>query len=499
MRIKPVEWLAIAAAAAGFIWCSGNNPTFAAASRFQPTWESLKKYEAPNWYKDAKFGIFIHWGVYSVPAKGSEWYPRQMYKKEDRTYHHHRSVWGDQAQFGYKDFIPMFKAQRWDPNEWVELFKKAGARFVVPVAEHHDGFAMYDSTHTRFDSVEMGPKRDVLGELAAAVRAAGMKLGASSHYAFNWDYYTHDKEFDTSDPAYYGLYGRPHEAKSPPDRQFIEHWYARTTEIVDKYRPDLLYFDFGFNKPEFESHRRELAAWYYNRAAEWGKEVVLNYKKQAFPDGAAVLDLERKRLNHIREPVWQTDTMVTKRSWGYIGDDDYKSADQLVDMLADIVSKNGVLLLNVGPRADGTIEKKARDILAEIGNWLDVNGEAIYDTRPWHTFGEGPNLICRREKRSRPYVPFTAEDVRFTTGADSIYAICLDWPGGELKIQSLSSRTFLSPGGISDVRLLGADQELKWSRDAGGLKIKLPAEQPCKYAFVFKIALDGAPGSHLHF
>jgi len=491
VHIKLTKLLLITAAAAGCAPSFANASTVPAAAKFQPTWESLKKYEAPEWYKDAKFGIFIHWGAYSVPAKGSEWYPRQMYQKNDRTYHHHRSIWGDQSQFGYKDFIPMFKAQRWDPNEWVELFRKAGARFVVPVAEHHDGFAMYDSTHTRFNSVKMGPKRDVLGELAKAVRAAGMKLGTSSHYAFNWDYYTHSGEFDTSDPEYYGLYGRPHDKGKPADSRFIEHWYARTIEIVDRYQPDLLYFDFGFNKPEFETHRRKLAAEYYNRAAAWGKEVVLNYKKQAFPDGAAVLDLERDRLDHIRRTVWQTDTMVTRRSWGYIGDDDFKSVDQLVDMLVDVVSKNGVLLLNVGPRADGTIPKKARDILLEIGGWLDVNAEAIYDTRPWHTFGEGPNLICRRERRSRPYVPFTAEDIRFTTRARTIYALCLDWPGQELKIRSLSSRTFLSADGISDVQLLGPDRKLKWSQDGNALKIELPAEQPCKYAFVFKIVLNG--------
>ena len=467
----------------------GNNSRVPGAGKYEPTWESLKRYKAPEWYKDAKFGIFIHWGVYAVPAKGSEWYPRSMYRKKEATYHHHRSVWGDQSKFGYKDFIPMFKAERWDPNDWAELFTKAGAKFIVPVAEHHDGFAMYDSTHTKFNSVRMGPKRDVLGELAAVVRAAGMKLGASSHYAFNWEYYKHSPEFDTSDPAYVGLYGRQNAGK-PADRQFMEHWYARTMEIVDKYRPDILYFDFGFNKPEFEPYRRRIAADYYNHAASWGKEVVLNYKQKAFPDGAAVLDLERERLDRIRAMVWQTDTMVTRRSWGYIGDDDFKSADQLVDELVDIVSKNGVLLLNVGPRADGTIPRKARDILLEIGRWLDVNGEAIYKTRPWHTFGEGPNLVCRRERRSRPYVPFTAEDIRFTTKPDSIYAICLDWPGKELKIKSLSSRTFLSAEGISYIQLLGAAGKLKWSQDCDALKLELPPEKPCDYAFVFKIVLN---------
>ncbi|MHC4645943.1 MAG: alpha-L-fucosidase [Planctomycetota bacterium] len=492
MRVKLAEMLMLAVTTAA-ISCPpalGDSRHAAGSQQYEPTWESLKKYKAPKWYRDAKFGIFIHWGVYAVPAKGSEWYPRQMYQQKEPTYHHHRSVWGDQSEFGYKDFIPMFKAQRWNPNEWVELFGKAGARFVVPVAEHHDGFAMYDSTHTKFNSVRMGPMRDVLGELAEAVRAAGMKFGASSHYAFNWEYYNHSEQFDTSDSAYAALYGRQH-AGEPPDSRFIEHWYARTMEIVDKYRPDILYFDFGFNKPQFEPYRKKIAAEYYNRAAAWGKEVVLNYKQKAFPDGAAVLDLERERLDRIRPMVWQTDTMVTRRSWGYIGDDDFKSPDQLVDELVDIISKNGVLLLNVGPRADGTIPKKARDILLAMGNWLEVNGEAIYQSRPWHTFGEGPNLVCRRERRSRPYVPFTADDIRFTTKPGSIYAVCLDWPGKELKIKSLSSRTFLSAEGISHIELLGADEKLKWSRDGGALTIELPPEKPCDHAFVFKIILNG--------
>jgi alpha-L-fucosidase len=227
---------------------------------YEPTWESLKNYKAPEWFKDDKFGIFIHWGVYAVPDYGNEWYPRNMYRKEHDVFAYHKKTWGDQSKFGYKDFIPMFKARKWDPAEWADLFKKSGARFVVPVAEHHDGFAMYDSSHTKWNSVQMGPRRDVVGELAKAVRARGIKLGASTHYAFNWKYYAHSDEFDTNNPAYFGLYGKPHDPKAPASKEFIEHWYARVVDIVDRYQPDVLWFDFGFNESEFEPYRKKIAA-----------------------------------------------------------------------------------------------------------------------------------------------------------------------------------------------------------------------------------------------
>ncbi|HUW20029.1 MAG TPA: alpha-L-fucosidase [Sedimentisphaerales bacterium] len=461
--------------------------------KYEPTWESLSKYEAPEWFKDAKFGIFIHWGVYAVPAYRSEWYPREMYLKNKDTYNHHKAVWGDQSKFGYKDFIAMFKAEKWDPAEWAELFRKAGATFVVPVAEHHDGFAMYNSSHTRWNSVQMGPHRDVVGELGKAVRARGMKLGASTHYAFNWKYYTHSDEFDTNNAAYFGLYGKPHDPKAPASKEFIEHWYARVVDIVHKYQPEVLWFDFGFNEPEFEHYRKKIGAYYYNKGLEWGRPVVLQYKNEAFPDGTAVLDLERGKLDQIRFMVWQTDTSISRKSWGYIENDEFKSVDSLVDDLVDIVSKNGVLLLNVGPKADGTIPDEAKEILLGIGKWLQVNGEAIYGTRPWHTYGEGPTKgqAGHMAERKGGFSPFVGEDIRFTTKDNTLYAICLDWPGKEATIKSVSTRTFLGRGGIADIQLLGARGSLKWSRDDTGLKVELPAERPCDYAYVLKISLKG--------
>ncbi|MHC4800393.1 MAG: alpha-L-fucosidase [Planctomycetota bacterium] len=476
----------------------GKGGTEKSCSGYAPTWESLEQYTAPEWFKDAKFGIFIHWGVYAVPAYGSEWYPRNMYLKDKDVYKHHRATWGDQSQFGYKDFIPMFKAEQWDPQDWAELFRRSGAKFVVPVAEHHDGFALYDSSHTKWNSVQMGPRRDVLGELGKAVRARGMKLGASTHYAFNWKYYTHSDLFDTSDPRYYALYGKPHDPEAPAGKDFIQHWYARVVDIVDKYQPDILWFDFGFNEPQFEPYRKKIGAYYYNKGLEWGKEVVLQYKKNAFPDGTAVLDLERGKLDKIRFMVWQTDTSISRKSWGYIENDEFKSVDSLVDDLVDIVSKNGVLLLNVGPKADGTIPKEAKDIFLGIGKWLEVNGEAVYGTRPWHTYGEGPTKgqTGHMAERKAKFSAFTAQDIRFTTKDNVLYAICLAWPDNEVTIRSLSTRTFLSPGGIADIHLLGARGQLKWSRDDTGLKVELPVEKPCEYACVLKISLDGTlPGT----
>jgi len=458
--------------------------------RYLPTWESLKQYEVPEWFEDAKFGIFIHWGVYAVPAAGNEWYPRNMYRKEHGLFKYHKRKWGDQSEFGYKDFVPMFKAEKWDPDAWAELFKKAGARYVVPVAEHHDGFAMYDSSHTRWNSVEMGPKRDIIGELGEAVRRRGMKFGVSTHYAHNWRYYPHSDEFDTNDPEYFDLYNTPHDPEEPASEEFLEHWYARVVDIVDKYQPDILWFDFGFNEPEFEPYRRRIAAYYYNKGIEWNKGVVLQYKHEAFPDGTAVLDIERGKLDRIRELVWQTDTSVSKKSWGYVEKDWFKSVDSLVDDLVDIVSKNGCLLLNVGPRADGTIPDEACEILLGIGKWLEVNGEAIYGTRPWHTYGEGPTRTVTGGLTELRNKPFTARDIRFTTKGNVLYAICLAWPGEELTVKSLSSEASPSAVEIADVSMLGVKGKLRWSRDKDGLKIRLPAGKPCEHAYVFKVALN---------
>ncbi len=457
--------------------------------KYQPTYESLKQYKIPQWFRNAKFGIFIHWGVYAVPAHNSEWYPRNMYKKGGTVYAYHIEKYGQQKQFGYKDFIPMFKAEKWDPREWVSLFKQAGAKYVVPVAEHHDGFAMYNSSKTKWNAVNMGLHRDVMGELAAEIKKQGLYFGASSHYAWNWEYYTFDDDFDTVDPQNSALYGTPHPPKTAASEEFLNLWYARTKEIIDRYRPDLLYFDFGFNKPVFEERRIKLCAYYYNQALENNQQVVLNYKNDAFPDGAAVLDIERGRLKTIRKPAWQTDTSVGMRSWGYIENEHYKPVNNIIDMFIDIVSKNGNLLLNVNPKADGTIPEETKNILTEMGKWLKLNGESIYGSRPWAVYGEGPTkMIDSKRFTANDNTKYCAEDIRFTTRGDYLYGIALDWPGEQLTVKSIK------PDQGTAITLLGYDKKLKWDyNETSGLTIYLPREwqqedkRPGKYAFVFKM------------
>ena len=459
------------------------------AGPFQPTWESLQGYTVPDWYIDGKFGIFIHWGVYAVPAFGNEWYPRNMYLQGTPEFAHHVATYGPHTQFGYKDFIPLFKAERFDPAHWAEVFRKAGARFVVPVAEHHDGFAMYDSSLSEWNAARMGPRRDIIGELASAVRERGMVFGLSSHRAEHWWFFNGGRAFesDVQDPRYAGLYGPAAPQDTQPDRAFLEDWLARICELVEKYRPQLVWFDWWIEQPAFAPYLQQFAAYYYNRAAAWNCGVAINYKHQAFPERAAVLDIERGQLTDIRPLFWQTDTAISKNSWGYVQHQDYKTAEVIIGDLVDIVSKNGALLLNIGPRADGTIPEPEEAILLEIGRWLAVNGEAIYGTRPWTIFGEGPTEVVGGSFSDTKRQSFTSQDIRFTTRGDILYAIALGWPEDVLTIRSLGSGSALYPYQIGTVQLLGSPAPLRWSRDEGGLHVAMPPQQPGAHAFALKI------------
>lgn len=451
---------------------------------FHPNWESLEGYKVPDWYRDAKFGIFIHWGVYSVPAFGSEWYPRQMYQKDSAEFRHHVATYGPQAKFGYKDFIPLFKAEKFDADHWAALFKEAGAKFVVPVAEHHDGFAMYDSQWSDWTAAKMGPKRDVIGELSTAVRKEGMIFGLSSHRAEHWWFFNGGRAFDSdvSDPRYAGLYGPAQPENAQPDKAYLDDWLLRTSELVDKYKPQLVWFDWWIEQPAFKPYLQEFASYYYNQGAKWRKGVAINYKNSAFPTSAAVLDLERGQLSTTRSAFWQTDTSVSKNSWGHIEGQDYKTAGSIVGDLVDIVSKNGALLLNIGPRADGTIPTDEEQMLLDIGKWLKVNGEAIYGTRPFRHFGEGPTQVGGGMFTDTKRQEFTPQDFRFTVKGNTVYAICLAWPGSEAVIKSLQP-----DDKVSTVSLLGHGA-VSWKQEPDGLHIEMPGDRPCDFAYVFKIS-----------
>ncbi|TBL68328.1 alpha-L-fucosidase [Paenibacillus thalictri] len=460
------------------------------AGPFSNTWESLRAYQVPDWYANAKFGIFVHWGLYAVPAIHNEWYSRNMYQRHMPEYQLHRERFGAQEQFGYKDFIPLFTAERFDPDAWAGLFRRSGAQYVVSVAEHHDGFAMYDSSFTEWNAVRMGPRRDVIGELAGACRKHYLTFGLSSHRAENWWFFEGGRQFasDVADPRFAAFYGPAQPQALYPNEVFLEDWLARTCELADKYEPQLVYFDWWIAKPVFEPYLRRFAAYYYNRAAERERGVVINYKHGAFPEGTAVYDLERGQSEHIRSLPWQTCTSVSKSSWCHVNNQEYKTSREIVGDLIDTVSKNGNLLLNIGPRADGAIPEEEEAILLDLGRWLAVNGQAIYNSRPWRLYGEGPTPSVGGEFTDSKRQPYTARDIRFTMRCDHLYAAIMGWPeDGKVSIRSLGYASRLYEQEIGGVELLGSQAKLQWSRNNDGLHVTLPDERPCEHAFIFKI------------
>jgi len=474
---------------------------------YKPYWNSLKTHVTPKWFQDAKFGIYTHWGIYSVPACGpnGSWYPYNMYREGTPQYKYHVKTYGNPSKFGYKDFIPIFKAEKFDPNEWAELFERAGAQFAGPVGEHHDGFSMWDSQVNEWNAAKMGPKRDVVGELEKAICKQGIKLMVALHHAENWWFYPHwKKEYDTCDPHYTGLYGPLHnlewgqnipegadvysgwQLQDKPTEEFLNRWLAKIREVIDKYQPDMLWFDNELDRIQ-EHYKREFLAYYYNKAEEWGKEVVVTYKAHELAPGSAVVDLELGRFDHLTYYPWITDTTIDAGcGWGYLHDAKYKTATSLVHYLIDNVSKNGLLLLNVGPKPNGEIPEEAKEILLEIGRWLRVNGEAIYGTTSWMVYGEGPTKMTKSGEFNENEMPrYTAEDIRFTVKDDVLYAICLGWPDGEIIIKSIPEKLYESE--IKSIKMLGVDEALLWKIAEEGLKITTPTKKPCEHAYVFKI------------
>ncbi len=436
---------------------------------FEPNWESIRShYKVPQWFIDGKFGIFMHWGVYAVPAYHNEWYEKHMYAAFTDWHAEH---FGPQDQFGYKDFIPKFTCEKFKADEWAELFKKSGAKYVVPTAEHHDWFSLWDSEVSRWNAVKMGPKRDLIGELATAVRKQGLKFGVSNHSIEHYTFIQpkNGLKSDLDDPKFADFYWTAHNDENL--RKFLELWVAKNVELIDKYQVDMLWFDNGVNARAYDPLKMKVAAYYYNRARQWDKEVSISTKDSAYLAGS-ILDFEK--IQHGPKEVlpgaWQADDPIGS-TWGYTEGMKVASPATVIGKLVDLVSKNGNLLLNLSPKADGTIPEAQQQSLLEVGKWLEVNGEAIYGTHAWTKSSDGSERgACR-----------------FTVKENVIYAIFPSWPGQQASIVSLAGKS-APEGRVESVSLLGHPGELEFTATADGLKVKLPDQKPGKYPVALKIA-----------
>ncbi len=469
---------------------------------YLPEVSSLQQYECPEWFRDAKFGIYLHWGAYSVAEKG-EWYARRLYEEDRKEYAHHVKTYGHPSEFGYKDFIPMWKAEKFDPDTLVALFKKAGARYFTPCAVHHDNFDLWDSKHHEWNAVKMGPKKDLIKMWKDATLKAGLRFGVTTHLSRSYSWLHTANQADTKGPKkgvpYDGAQGKgkglyptndgqfPH-ARAPFETTKVwrDHWKARVNQLVADYDPDLLYFDCAvpFRGEDQGKTGLEVISHFYNQRPEGVMCIKARPWQGLYADGMATLDFERGKASHILEKPWQTDDSIG--SWGYNRDTPYTTADAVVDKLTDIVSKNGNLLLNIPIKADGTLDATATKILEDIGAWLKINGEGIYDTRPWYLYGEGHTRMPHRVKKS----PMKSKDIRYTTKGEYLYAFVLDWP----KNGNTATMEFLAPmnariGKIHSVELLGHQGELKWDHSGDGLIVTFPEKKPCKFAYCFKIHL----------
>lgn len=471
---------------------------------YDADWSSLFTYEMPEWFAKAKFGIFIHWGLYSIPAHANEWYPRNMYIQEKEEWEYHRKTYGPHTEFGYENFIPMFHAEKFNPKEWVHLFKEAGAKYIFPVAEHHDGYQMYKSKLSKYNAYDSGPHRDILGELKEAAEEQGLVFCTSTHRAEHWFFMGHGKEFesDIKEPLRRGDFYWPampepdnQDLKSEPypSEEFLTDWFLRTCEIIDEYQPSLLYFDWWIQHNAFKERMKKLAAYYYNRGAEWGKKVAICYKHDAMMFGSGIIEVERGALAAPKPYPWQTDTAIAKNSWCYTDTLEYKTARQIICNFIEIISKNGNMLLNIGPKGDGSIPKKDQEILKEIGTWMKKNELAIYGSKPWRKEAEGSIRVSEGQFTDNEELSYTKEDIRFTVNGDSIYAFVMNWPkDGAVTIRSLAdSKDQNVPefhGQIEAVSALGYETAVKYHKDTEGLHI-LAEDVETEFPVVIRIQI----------
>jgi len=482
--------------------------------RYSENWASLADHdEAPAWFQDAKFGIYTHWGPCSVGnigiAREAGWYGMQMYQnpmydwqtgepKLDKNgkpiphpaYLHHVKTFGDPKTHGYTEVIKAFKPTRFNAAEWAELFKESGARFSGPVGMHHDNYAMWDSKVTRWN-VKKTAGIDVAGELKREIEKRGMKYIISFHHAFTWVFFANAWNYDATE-ATSDLYTDRHaltDFKVTP--RFMKEWWAKLKEVIDNYQPDVIWFDWWVEGLP-EDYRKKFLAYYFNKGEEWGKDVVVSYKNTSFPTEVGVHDYERGRPNVLKEEFWMTDT--SPGAWFFTQNAKFVTTNEIVDILVDIVSKNGLMLLNVPPDPDGSIPPEMKKMLREIGAWLKLNGEGIYETRPFGVYGEGPTRIrAGGHKVEAQKIVYTENDIRFTRkGDDTVFAFAMAPPTKDIRIATLGKNMTALSGPISKITMLGSEEPIRWEHRDDALIIRKPARFPSDMAVGFKLELNVA-------
>ncbi len=475
--------------------------TYNQQSVFQDTWESLYQYRVPEWYRDAKIGIFFHWGVYTVAQTGSEWYSRNMYIKDSRTFLHHLKTYGTHRDFGYKQFIPLFTGENFDPKEWCQLANSLNAKYFIPVAEHHDGFQMYDSKLSKYNAKKMGPKRDIIKALKSEIDKTDIKFGVSSHRAEHYWFMEGALDFDSgiSNPQFGDLYW-PLIKESDLNKDekttqlFLEDWLVRCCELVDLFKPRIVYFDWWVEMPVFKPYMRKFLAYYYNRSLEYyGDHGIVNYKHDGIPYMLAVRDMERGQFTNIQQDYWQCCTSSARNSWSYTVDNQFKSSTELIQVFIDVISKNGNLLLNSGPHKDGSIVNEEKQLFKAIGDWIHEHQEAIFATRPWKTFGEGDNNTAGGNFSEGNIIKYKKYDIRFTRKDNHIFVFIMNPQNEtcfEVKSMAISRGVLTHHAVISDVCAISSGIELKnYQRNPNCLQINIAKHNKIE-PIVFKVTVE---------
>ena len=471
---------------------------------FKPTNESLQQYKYPDWFRDAKLGYWSHWGPQAVPRQG-DWYAKKMYMENDAHYKHHVATYGHPSKFGYKDILPLWKAERWDPEKLMKLFKRAGAKYFVSMASHHDNFFLWNSKIHRWNSVNMGPKKDVVGLWQKAAKKEGLRFGVSEHLAASYNWFQTSRgadrtgpmagvPYDGTDPRYQDLYHT--KADSSNIRAWLtnnpawhKRWFEVVKEVIDMYKPDLLYSD---SQLPFDTVGRSMLAHYYNQNLKNKATIDAVYNCKQPSMGKWAQDVERGVLDSISPFPWQTDTSIG--DWYYRTGQKYKSADEVVQLLMDIVSKNGNLLINVVQTPEGDLEQDVLDIMEGISKWIAANSEGVYATRPWKVYGEGPSTVKANQQRgrfgglsdTRGYQP---TDIRYTVKGDNLYAFCMATPESDIRMTSLGKNSQVSNRAIASVSMLGSKEKLKWKQEGDALVISKPTTLPAWKVSGYKIVL----------